>query len=226
MSNTVFTVRILTGGSVMSLADRVKSRRNLLGLTQTEAADKAGIRQQSWASIEDGKTKKPRNIISIAKALECDAGWLMTGDNIQPISEVNTRKIPLISYVQAGNLAHSIPITDCDGSFEYILTDQDLSQDAFALRIQGDSMEPDFKSGDIVVIDPEIAPNPGEFVVASNGDNEATFKKYRPTHIHIDGTEHFELVPLNDDYPILDSEKGSLIIIGTMIEHRIYRRKR
>ncbi|WP_139761995.1 helix-turn-helix domain-containing protein, partial [Salmonella enterica] len=35
----------------MSLAERVKQRRIELGLTQTEAADRAGIRQQSWASI-------------------------------------------------------------------------------------------------------------------------------------------------------------------------------
>ncbi|AUT98733.1 LexA family protein [Morganella morganii] len=210
----------------MSLASRVKSRRLALEMTQTEAAEKAGIKQQSWASIEDGKTVKPRNIIAIGAALQCDPGWLMTGDNIQPISEVNTRKIPLISYVQAGNLAESIPISDCDGSFEYVLTDQELSHNAFALRIEGDSMEPDFKTGDVVIIDPEIEPHPGEFVVASNGEQEATFKKYRPTHVMINGDQHYELVPLNDDYPVLDSEKINLRIIGTMVEHRIYRRKR
>ena len=42
----------------MSLAERVKQKRIELGLTQEQAAEKAGIRQQSWASIEDGKTKK------------------------------------------------------------------------------------------------------------------------------------------------------------------------
>ncbi|KLU15018.1 MULTISPECIES: LexA family protein [Xenorhabdus] len=210
----------------MSLASRVKAKRAELGLTQTEAAMIAGIRQQSWASIEDGKTLKPRNIIGIAKALKCDAGWLMTGDNFQPLNEVNTRKIPLISYVQAGSLARNNPISDCDGSLEYIMTDMHWSERAFALRIDGDSMEPDFKAGDIVVIDPEIYPNPGEFVVAANCEQEATFKKYRPTAINIDGTQHFELIPLNSDYPILDSQKLKLTIIGTMVEHRIYRRKR
>jgi DNA-binding XRE family transcriptional regulator len=55
----------------MSLADRVKQKIEM-GLTQTEAAEKAGIRQQSWQSIEDGKTLKPRNIVGIGKALNCD----------------------------------------------------------------------------------------------------------------------------------------------------------
>ncbi|BET97762.1 LexA family protein [Xenorhabdus taiwanensis] len=210
----------------MSLASRVRARRAELGLTQAEAAEIAGIRQQSWASIEDGKTVKPRNIVGIATALKCDAGWLMTGDNFQPLSDVNVRKIPLISYIQAGNLARNIPISDCDGSLEYVMTDMNWSAGAFALRIDGDSMEPEFKAGDIVVIDPELAPNPGEFVVAANCEHEATFKKYRPTIISIDGVRHFELIPLNRDYPILDSQRLRLTIIGTMVEHRIYRRKR
>lgn len=171
----------------MSLADRVRNRRIELGLTQTEAAERAGIRQQSWASIEDGQTQKPRNIIGIANALECDASWLMQGGVFIPISELNVRKVPLISYVQAGALVESTPIHDIDGNFEYVLTDVELSEHSFALRVIGDSMEPDFKEGDIVIIDPEIEPAPGEFVVASNGSHEATFKKYRPTSIGLHG---------------------------------------
>lgn len=210
----------------MSLADRVKQKRLEIGLTQSQAAELAGIRQQSWQSIEDGKTLKPRNIIGIAKALRCDADWLMNGGTFKPIEEVNTRRVPLISYVQAGALAEKPPIEAFDGSFEYILTDSDLSEFSFGLRIEGDSMEPDFKDGDIIIVDPEIEPAPGEFVVAKNGGNQATFKKYRPTYTDMKGCQHFELVPLNDDYPVINSDHQPLTIIGVMIEHRIYRRKR
>lgn len=210
----------------MSLADRVKQKRIELGLTQTEAAEIAGIRQQSWQSIEDGKTLKPRNIIGIAKALRCDANWLMNGGAFMPIAEVNSRRVPLISYVQAGALADKSPIEAFDGSLEYILTDLDLSEHSFALRIEGDSMEPDFKAGDVIIVDPEVEPVPGEFVVAKNGGDQATFKKYRPTFTDAMGCQHFELVPLNDDYPVINSAHQPLVIIGVMIEHRIYRRKR
>ncbi|WP_048023898.1 LexA family protein [Raoultella ornithinolytica] len=210
----------------MSLAERVKQKRIELGLTQEQAAEKAGIRQQSWASIEDGKTKKPRNIVGISKALNCDPTWLMTGGTFMPLSDVNSRKVPLISYVQAGALAEKNPIDAFDGSFEYIMTDTDMSEFTFALRIEGDSMEPDFKEGDIIIVDPELEPIPGEFVVAKNGENEATFKKYRPTFTDLTGRQHYELVPLNDDYPTINSSDRPLKIIGVMIEHRIYRRKR
>ncbi|MDU1952021.1 helix-turn-helix domain-containing protein [Atlantibacter hermannii] len=210
----------------MSLADRVKQKRIELGLTQTEAAELAGIRQQSWQSIEDGKTLKPRNIIGIAKALKCDPEWLMNGGTFMPLAEVNSRRVPLISYIQAGALAEKNPIEAFDGSLEYILTDLDISEFSFALRIEGDSMEPDFKAGDVIIVDPEIEPTPGEFVVAKNGGEQATFKKYRPTYTDMKGCQHFELVPLNDDYPVINSENQPLTIIGVMIEHRIYRRKR
>lgn len=210
----------------MSLADRVKKRRSELGLSQTDAAEKAGIKQQSWASIEDGKTLKPRNIVGIAEALRCDPAWLMNGGYFLPVGEVNTRRIPLISYVQAGALATKSPIEALDGSFEYVMTDMDWSQYTFALRIIGDSMEPDFKAGDVIIVDPEIEPTPGEFVVAKNGEHEATFKKYRPTFVSPEGAQHFELVPLNNDYPTMNSAERHISIIGTMVEHRIYRRKR
>lgn len=210
----------------MSLADRVKQKRIELGLTQTEAALNAGITQQSWQSIEKGDTRKPRNIIGIAKALKCDPDWLMNGGAFMPIAEVSSKKVPLISYVQAGALADKNPIEAFDGSFEYILTDNEVSDFTFALRIEGDSMEPDFKAGDVIIVDPEVEPTPGEFVVAKNGGAQATFKKYRPTYTDQLGCQHFELVPLNDDYPIISSEHQPLTIIGVMIEHRIYRRKR
>lgn len=47
-----------------------------------------------------------------------------------------------------------------------------------------------------------------------------------PQIISIARALDFELVPLNSDYPTLSSENTPLMIIGTMIEHRIYRRKR
>ncbi len=94
----------------MSLADRVKQKRIELGLTQTEAALNAGITQQSWQSIEKGDTRKPRNIIGIAKALKCDPDWLMNGGAFMPIAEVSSKKVPLISYVRAGALAEKIPL--------------------------------------------------------------------------------------------------------------------
>lgn len=210
----------------MSLADRVKKRRLELEFSQTEAAEKAGIRQQSWASIEDGKTLKPRNIVGIAEALRCNPVWLMNGGCMLPAGDVNTRRIPLISDAQAGVFVTKSPTDALDGGFEYVMTDGEWSQHTFALRITGDAMEPYFKEGDVIIVDPEITPTPGEFIVAKNEESVATFRKYRPTAIDSAGKQLFELVPLNNDYPVMNSADRPIAIIGTMVEHRIYRRKR
>ena len=50
--------------------------------------------------------------------------------------------------------------------------------------------------------------------------------KISPLEIDEYGRTQFELIPLNSDYPKMSSLKQQISIIGTMVEHRIYRRKR
>ncbi|MCT6874822.1 LexA family protein [Frischella perrara] len=212
-----------------NLGKRIKARREELGLTQQEIAEKVGIKQQSYQAIESGETKKPRNLYELSIALKCDLAWLLSGkekeiNNVEMI-KIISHQVPLISYVQAGIWREICEIKDSTG-FDYVMTSLELSEKAFALEIKGDSMEPEFKEGDIIIVDPIVKPMPGEFVVAINGDAEATFKKYR--EIGYDNFERmqFELVPLNPDYTTLSSLKQDIKLIGTMVEHRIFRRKR
>lgn len=64
----------------MKICERVKKRRQELKLTQLEVARRAMITQQSYQSIEAGKTKVPKKQIELAEALECDVKWLMKGN--------------------------------------------------------------------------------------------------------------------------------------------------
>lgn len=144
--------------------------------------------------------------------------------NVEP-ADIGMRRIPVISFVRAGHWAEAAdPYAVGDGE-EFVLTDLDVSDQTFAVRIAGDSMEPDFKEGDLVVIDPNVRPRPGDFVVAKNGHEEATFKKYRPRGMTDAGIEVAELVPLNPDYPVQRSDLTPFIVVGTMVEHRRYRRR-
>jgi SOS-response transcriptional repressor LexA len=68
-------------------------------------------------------------------------------------------------------------------------------------------------------------PRPGDFVVAKNSGQEAVFKQYRERGVDEAGHTLFELVPLNTFYPVLRSDVQHLNIVGTMIEHRKYRRR-
>ena len=160
------------------------------------------------------------------------AGYLDTplgtsaGQSTQPFDEnvtpaaVGLRPIPVISSVQAGALRDMESPYPPGAGYAYEYTDQDLSDWAFALDVEGLSMMPEFRPGDRIVVDPEISPNPGDFVVARNGSEQATFKKYRPRGIDAAGNVIFELVPLNEDYPTLRSDTEHLSVIGVVTEHR------
>ncbi|WP_312411605.1 helix-turn-helix transcriptional regulator [Pseudescherichia sp.] len=64
----------------MNLAHRVKQKRAELSLSQTQLAQKVGMRQQSIQAIESGETKRPRLLIELAAALGCEAHWLLYGE--------------------------------------------------------------------------------------------------------------------------------------------------
>ena len=102
-------------------------------------------------------------------------------------------------------------------------SDIKASENSFLLRIKGDSMLGDsvnggFKEGDLILVDPNIQPTPGRFVVAINGGDEATFKQYYELGEFDEyGNQHFNLVPLNKVYPTLSSKNQKIRIIGVAI---------
>lgn len=135
-------------------------------------------------------------------------------------------RIPVINYVQAGLWSGVIDGSQHGDADDWLMTDQQLSRSAFAVEIKGDSMLPEFKPGDRVIIDPDVSPLPGDFVIAKNGEDEATFKKYRPRGADANGQAIFELIPLNEDFASMRSDVVPVRIVGTMVEHRKYRRPR
>jgi len=131
----------------------------------------------------------------------------------RPYSPHPFRRVPVISWVQAGDwkeVADPFQPGDAD---EWMETDATASPYAFALRVVGDSMEPEFMPGDTIVIDPERPAENGSYVVVKNG-TEATFKQ-----IVMDGQSVF-LKPLNSRYPIKDMTGIEIRIVGVVVEKR------
>jgi len=116
-------------------------------------------------------------------------------------------KVPVVSWVQAGEYVEAVERWDAD---EWIETSAPVLPHTFALRVKGDSMEPTFPDGVVIIIEPDLEANPGDFVVARNGGNEATFKQ-----LVRDGADLY-LKPLNERYPI--KPLGSSHIVGVVRE--------
>lgn len=213
----------------MNIAQWIRASREAAQLKQEELAERLGKTRGNISAWENGRHEPSYGqIIEIARLTKHAVP--IPGMESEPhrnvsAAEIGQRRIPLISSVQAGRMSEALEPFPAGAAFEYLLTDLKLSENAFALEIEGRSMEPDFKEGDRIIVDPALRPQPGDFVVAKNGREEATFKKYRPRGVGADGREVFELVPLNDDYPTINSENEPARIIGVMVEHRRYRRR-
>ena len=219
---------------VESVGDRIRRLRKSLGLTQVKLAQMLGIKAPSVVQWESDKTNlSGENLLNAAKLFGVTPDYILYGGEIEQsaapnmeMAQPDIHRIPVISYVQAGVWTAPNEIRECDGNMSYITTDLELGERAFAIVIRGNSMEPEFTEGDLVLIDPDEPLHPGDFVVAKNGEEEATFKKYRPRGYSEDGKEIFELAPLNDDYATMRSDRQPIQIIGTMVEHRRRRRRR
>jgi phage repressor protein C with HTH and peptisase S24 domain len=109
------------------------------------------------------------------------------------------RRIPVINRVAAGYPAE---FTDLDYpaavADEYIGCPDVTDPQAFAARVVGDSMEPDYREGELVVFAPSRpTPDGSDCFVRLERDNETTFKRI---YFEEDGAR-IRLQPLNQKYP-------------------------
>jgi repressor LexA len=108
------------------------------------------------------------------------------------------RAVPVINSVAAGYPAH---FTDLDYpvgvSEEYVHCPGLTDEQAFATRVVGDSMEPVYHEGDLVVFSPNTQPRPGDDCFVRFADDAGTtFKRF-----YQDTPEEIRLQPLNNAYP-------------------------
>jgi SOS-response transcriptional repressor LexA len=82
----------------------------------------------------------------------------------------------------------------------WITVTASVGQRAYAMNVIGDSMEPKFPEGVTIIVDPDVQPVQGSFVVALLGDtDQVTFKQ-----LVIDGRHY--LKPLNPRYPVMEMD--------------------
>lgn len=180
---------------------------------------------------------KQDKIYILAKALNVSEGWLMGYDvekdrdwiededystlmidNGRYIeTEIKTIKIPVLGKVPAGTPIEAIQ--DIIGYENIPATMLNSGENYFALKIDGNSMSPDYKNGDIIIVKQQEDCNSGDdCVVMVNGD-DATFKRV------IKQNNAIILKPLNNEYePYYFTSKEIITkpvkIIGVAIEIR------
>ena len=130
-----------------------------------------------------------------------EAGLLDAGMAVALLAAL-PREVPLINRVAAGypteftDLGYPARVAD-----EYVRCPDIADADAFAARVIGDSMLPDYREGDIVIFSPARDVRPGSDCFARiEPDHESTFKRVFFER-DADGEELIRLQPLNPAYP-------------------------
>lgn len=211
----------------MKMNERIRTRRKELKLTQAVLAKLVGVNRVTVTGWESGDYEPGgSNLQALSAALKCNPQWLIDGagdpdtdvPQTKPTDKFGIKKIPVLSWVQAGEWTEcGLPVTAEDAN-EWIFTSANLSDGGFALKVRGDSMTnpngaPSIPEGSLVVVDPDYGSAyeaSGKIVVAQiEGSAEATLKKFV-----IDGPIKY-LIPLNPSYRVLEVN-GNCRIVGVV----------
>jgi len=196
----------------------MKEKREAMGLSLRDASKLSGVSHTHIRDIEDGRSIPSfEMVMRFLKAYMVDIGEFLkqTGSlasNVEPERLGESKRLPIISWTQAGNWQQICETSQYGDYGEYVETD---AKGVFALRVRGESMETEFHQGDIIVINPYLKPEHNDYVVVSNEDGEATFKqlkKYGKTRV---------LHPLNPKYDDIELKKDTEYrVVGVVVEKK------
>lgn len=196
----------------MSIAERIKERREALGMSQEELATKIGYKSRSSINkIELGVHQlTQRKIKAIADALNVTPNYILGIED----DEQDAQTIPVYDRVAAG-----IPIEAISNIIDFEEIPADWPGEYAGFRVKGDSMMPRILEGDVLIVRKQSDAESGDVVVAMINGQDATVKK-------LVKLEHgIQLQPFNPAYEPLyfsaeDILKLPVTIWGKVVENR------
>lgn len=153
----------------MHVGQRIQQKMKECRISQNRLAKQAQISQSGLSSIINGvSSPKEVTLVAIAEALGCTVGELV-GETPPGIIGMKKGAVPIV-----GEIACGTPITADENIEGYADLPEGVRAD-FALRCKGDSMEPTFDNGDLVLIKQQPDVEDGQ-IAAVNISGEATLK--------------------------------------------------
>jgi repressor LexA len=195
--------------------ERLLSSRNH---TPASLADAAGIRRSRMTRLLGGGEPTADELARLEGVLKLSLQGPLPESNLHPLTAVPRRRIAVLGRVPAG-----VPLEAVTDVVAHIDLTEDDGYDYFALQVRGNSMYPEYRDGDVVVVRAQSTADTGEDVVAYVGDADATLKRLHRT------AEGIELRPINPDYPILRFTSDEIrhlpvTLAGVVVEQRRRRR--
>ena len=141
-------------GMEKTIGERIKKLRKVLKMTQSEFAEAMGISRSYITEIERGaKIPTEKILYLISRTFNVSLKWLKEGEGEiflpkEGVEEVEFIAVPIITSVGAGGNIYT-------GDYELIQRSRLPHAKVKAFRVEGDSMEPTIKKGELVITDEE-----------------------------------------------------------------------
>lgn len=191
----------------------IKRYRSQLGLTQKELAVRCGWAVSTISNYERSDRKPGLDEIDvISKALGISSSQLIGIPSAEkgqyltnPIGDTLSISLPIIEYDSLPSWR--LAITESESSIRVPKSNL-INHHSFITPVKN-SANPPLSNGDLIVISPDIKPEPKDLVVANTPDGPAVGRYMARTG----GV--FELKPIDDAYPSYELEESE--IIGTLV---------
>jgi SOS-response transcriptional repressor LexA len=143
-----------------NFAERLRFWRVSQNLTQTDAARQLDIDRSYLSQVERGRP--PGNALRTRFFLLEKSSSIKINGNVA--AAYGLRNLPVLSWVQAGNVAD---LNEIPRDWDEVVPSDVADERAFGVRLRGDSMEPKYSDGDIAILLPGATPTNGEIVVVN-----------------------------------------------------------
>ena len=205
---------MLTHAQIWTAIDRLAARA---GMSASGLAKKAGLDPTTFNKSKritpDGRARWP-STESVAKSLSATDTSIETfialiSETARPI----TQAVPLIGFAEAGARGFFD-----DGGFpvgkgwDEIAFPSVNDEHAYALEISGNSMEPAYRKGDVIVVSPAAPTRRGDRVVVKTKEGEVMVKQLaRKT------AKTIELHSLNPDHPARNLPMSDVLWVARIV---------
>lgn len=198
----------------------LKSLRSSHGLTQEELSKNLKISRSTIGMYESGARQPDFETLElIADYFNVDTDYLLGRTNKTTYIPTPSRKGIVINVL--GRVAAGIPLE----AIEDIIDTEEISEEMaktgefFGLQINGDSMEPKFSKGDVVIVRKQDDAESGDIVIAMVNGDDATCKRLKKYQ------EGIALISTNPAYDPMyfsnkEIEEKPVHIIGKVVELR------
>lgn len=232
-----------------SFAERLKYKMDQQGLSIVDLTELTGISYEMIRRYTIGSAKpRDEKVVMLADALSTTAGYLDYGvetgsvpaqaaiDHSAPISDAiirvggssspsprgsitSLRYVPVLTLAQA-HLFHKTQKVTIADSFDPVMG-AFYNDNVYWIMVEDDSMIPEFKRRDHVLIDSDLQAMPSDFVLACVDEDHLVLRRWRPRGFdETTGKPYEQLLSEHEDYPIIDSRYIPFEVCGVAIERK------